>query len=204
MKRILALTVLLLVPAVVAAEGEKKSETKTETKAEATDVKTLSPAAKTPASPADAAASKDSPIVRAAKAAQKAREKRGEAKLSISDEDLKKDGGRLTISSGAGPDKPPEQSDMAILEAAAAERERERAAKAAADRQRREAILEEIERLEKDLGSLEHVAHDVDEIELSPRLAEIASHFEEKRKHLAELKKELAALGGESEAAPRP
>lgn len=134
----------------------------------------------------------ESPLARAARLAQESREGK-KAKVSISDEDLKRTGGRLTISSGNASTDVPARSDAEELRLAAEKRAREQASADAAAKKRLEAIREEIRTLERELGSLEVVAHDEDEIELSAAQAEVASRYQEKVERLAALRKELAA-----------
>lgn len=146
------------------------------------------------------AAQADSPLVRAAKAAKKSRQKSGEAEKAITNESVKKSKGRLTILA--------ESAEPAEVKQAAAQDEAKARAEAAAGAEKARLEVKnlqaEVARLEKEMAAIETGYYDEYDAELRENLWEekfgkAKAALEAARARLADAQKrqqELAAAAG--------
>ncbi len=138
------------------------------------------------------AAPVDSPLVRAAKAARKSREKTQASQKVITDASVKKSTGRLTILSDKSPSGvPPAEEAEAILKKL--EKDRADAALEAAKAGREaEALETEIARLERELASIEEEYYDESDVELREDVSQ--RDFGKTKADLAAAREKLAAV----------
>lgn len=133
----------------------------------------------------------DSPLVRAAKAARKAREKKASSGPVITDDSVKKSGGRLTVLSGSARAGTPAPEDA---EAAFVKMNQDRADAAMRAEQARveaEGLVKEIARLERELASVEEDYYDESNLELRDDVAE--RDFKKTKTALETAREKLAA-----------
>ena len=138
------------------------------------------------------AAPVDSPLVRAAKAARKSREKTAASQKVITDASVKKSTGRLTVLSDKNPaGLPPAEEAEAILKKA--EKDRADAALEAAKASREaEALEKEIARLDRELASIEEEYYDESDVELREDVSQ--RDFGKTKADLAAAREKLAAV----------
>jgi chromosome segregation ATPase len=147
----------------------------------------------------EASPQQDSPLVRAAKAAQKARAAKASTGRAITDDSVRKSTGRITIlSEGKAPGATtPEDAEAALV---AITKDRDEAAKQAEQARREiEELEKEIARLEKELASIEESFYDESDVELREDLpqrnfAKTKADLERAREKLAEARKRHEAL----------
>lgn len=134
----------------------------------------------------------ESPLVRAARKAQEARSKAGQAQVEINDQNVRNSSGRLTINHTPAPEIVTKAEPAADTFKRMEDDRRRLEEQTTAWHLRIEGLRKEIEQLEGDLGGTEDDYYD--EEDESYREGVLYPRFETARKALAEKRKELAAL----------
>ncbi|HEU5162884.1 MAG TPA: hypothetical protein VFV54_07055 [Thermoanaerobaculia bacterium] len=138
----------------------------------------------------EAPATGDSPLVRAAKAAKKARDKNASPTPTITDASVKKSSGKLTVlSEGKGGTPSPEETESAFAKLNQDRADQIRQAAVARDEVA--ALEKEVTRLEKELVSVEEDYYDESNAELREDLSQ--RDFAKTKKDLESAREKLAA-----------
>ncbi|MFN2441058.1 MAG: hypothetical protein ABR517_00055 [Thermoanaerobaculia bacterium] len=150
----------------------------------------------------EAPAPQDSPLVRAAKAAQKARERKASTGTVITDESVKKSTGRITVlSEPVAPAAPARPEDAGAALAGMKKERTDAAAQAEQARLEIETLEKEIARLEKELDSIEESYYDESDVELRADLSQ--RNFARTKADLAAAREKLAEARTRHEALSR-